>query len=368
MVNIRHPETNENILHYAVSSGKDDLIKHLINVLDEDMLLSSHDVQRSGIHGRNNILHTYTERNNTDMAKFVLNRIRTPEKQLQVMKTETAVDIQGQRPRLFSCLLLAAFYGFKDLVQLYLDYGLDVNHTNGKKDTSLLWASRWGHDRVVEFLLEKGASTEIENDKGSTALHWAVRYEHVKTVEILLQKGGANPNRKRKLGLVAPVIIASAYGNTDILGLLLRHPDIEYDIRIRGGEMAIHHAAREGCLDVIEMLMKRGARIDEKDETGDTCLLLAAKSGHVDIVYFLLSQGAEINHRNHEGQDVWYFAIKNEDNTLLQALVSATKDRGIQGRPPLCIAASSGRSDKIKVIIILVEYILPLFCNYIAHK
>ncbi|XP_053372667.1 uncharacterized protein LOC123561014 [Mercenaria mercenaria] len=348
---IRDPVTDENVLHYALSRDQKDIATFLISLQDLDLLLSHHDVQRSGIHGRNNALHIITEKHDTEMAKFLLAKLPSKEKRLEIMKLETAVDIQGQRPRLFSCLHLAAYYGHTDLVTLYLDQGMDVNHLNGKKDTALLWAARWGHDNTVNLLLDRKADPEVKNDKGSTALYWAIRYEFPKTVSLLLKKGNANPNTSRKLGLVAPIVIAAAYGNVEIMSLLLQHPDIDMNVKIRGGEMPVHHAAREGCPSIIEMLIKRGALFDEQDEIGDTPLLLAAKSGHVDIVQELIRQGANVTHRNHEGHDAWYFAMENEDNALLQTLVTATRDHEMSWRQPLCIAASSGRCDKIQFLL-----------------
>ena len=357
--NVRHPETDENILHYALSHDKKDIANALLAQADLEFITSTFHVQRSGISGRSNCLHIITEKNDREMARFVLNKLATKELQLEAMKVETAVAIEGQRPRLFSCLHLAAYFGFTDMVNMYLKYGMNVNYVNGKKDTSLLWAARWGHNDTVQLLLNSGADTEVSNDKGSTALYWAIRYEFPKTVAILLQKGHANPNTKRKLGLVAPIIITSAYGNAEILSLLLNHRDIDMNVRIRGGEMAVHHAAREGCSDVLDMLIKRGANPDEQDEIGDTPLLLAAKNGHVDIVQELIRKGVNVNHRNHEGHDAWYYAIEDEDdNSLLQSLISATRGQEKEWRQPLCIAAANGRIPKVEFI--LKMYIDPM--------
>lgn len=367
IVNVRHNDTDENVLHYALSKGMMDIATSIIAQANLEFLTSSHTVQKSGISGRSNCLHIITEKHDIEMAKFFLTKLETKERKLEVMKEETAVDIQGQRPRLFSCLHLAAYYGYTDFVRLYLANGMPVNHLNGKKDTSLLWAARWGHNETVNLLLDNGADTEVVNDKGSTALYWAIRYEYPKTVAILLQKGKANPNTTRKLGLVAPIIITAAYGNVEIMSLLLQHPNIDMNVRIRGGEKAVHHAAREGCSDVLDMLIKRGANCDEQDELGDTPLLLAAKNGHVDIVQELIRKGANVDHRNHEGHDAWYYAIDDEeDNSLLQSLITATRGQEKQWRHPLCIAAAHGRVKKVEFI--LKMHIDPMSADLDGNK
>ena len=361
---LSHPETNENIWHFALSNGKNDVANFLLETEPDSLIMSHHKIHRSGIQGKHNALHILTEKNDVRMVKLILRKVGSQEKKQEMMKLETAVDIQGQRPRLLSCLHLAAYHGHAELVGLFLDQGMDVNHLNGKKDTALLWAARWGHNSIVNALIDRGADPEVKNDKGSTALYWAVRYEHSKTVELLLKKGKANPNTTRKLGLVAPLVVASAYGNNEIVKLLLAHPNCDVNIRIRGGEIPIHHAAREGCEDVMATLLEHGATLDDKDELGDTPLLLAAQNGHIELVYKLITLGANVNHRNHEGNDTWNYAIDSEDNDLLETLLSACLDNEIDmtNRQPLCIAASSGRYDKIEFLLKLKQD--PLVCDW----
>ena len=361
---LSHPETNENIWHFALSNGKNDIANFLLETEPDSLIMSHHKIHRSGIQGKHNALHILIEKNDVRMVKLILRKVGSQEKKQEMMKLETAVDIQGQRPRLLSCLHLAAYHGHAELVGLFLDQGMDVNHLNGKKDTALLWAARWGHNSIVDALIDRGADPEVKNDKGSTALYWAVRYEHSKTVELLLKKGKANPNTTRKLGLVAPLVVASAYGNNEIVKLLLAHQNCDVNIRIRGGEIPIHHAAREGCEDVMATLLEHGATLDDKDELGDTPLLLAAQNGHIELVYKLITLGANVNHRNHEGNDTWNYAIDSEDNDLLETLLSACLDNEIDmtNRQPLCIAASSGRYDKIEFLLKLKQD--PLVCDW----
>lgn len=351
MEDIRHPETDETVLHAAIKLDLTDFASFLIGVGNETFAQAHYIVKHSGVEGIKTALHLATEKGNVQLAVTLLTKVYGKQKKLAFIKQETAVDIQGQRPRLLSCLHLAAYFGHTELVKMYLDEGLDVNHMNGKKDTALLWAARWGHDDTVTLLLDRGADPEIKNDKGSTALYWAIRYQHESTVELLLTKGKANPNTTRKLGLVAPIVIAAAYGNIKICQALARHPDTQINLKIRGGDTAIHNAAKEGHLDVVLLLYSKGAYFDEKDEVGDTPMLLAAKNGHVKVVNALLKRNADINARNHEGFDVWYYAIENESMALLNTLLSGFRGVGRVKRNPICIAASRGRCDKVRFII-----------------
>ncbi len=81
-----------------------------------------------------------------------------------------------------------------------------------------------------------------------------------------------------------------------ILGAFASHSEINR----RGvtGDLPLVRAARNGNLEIVRLLIERGATVDIGKENGDrTPLLEAAGQGHVDVVKFLLSKGADVNAR-----------------------------------------------------------------------
>lgn len=54
-------------------------------------------------------------------------------------------------------------------------------------------------------------------------------------------------------------------------------------------------AAKEGYLDIVQVLISSGADIEAAEETGMTSLMAAAREGHVEIVRVLLDAGAKWN-------------------------------------------------------------------------
>lgn len=71
---------------------------------------------------------------------------------------------------------LAAESGYTDLVELFLDEGVDIDlKTEGKnRVTSLHIAAAKGRIDVVELLLLSGAQVNVRDVKGETPLHWAI--------------------------------------------------------------------------------------------------------------------------------------------------------------------------------------------------
>ncbi|KAK7489491.1 hypothetical protein BaRGS_00019290 [Batillaria attramentaria] len=316
----RNPANNMNILHHVLDIGRSDIAYELVNNLESDkikMLVQECDVTVAQIKGKKNVLHYATEQRDTMLAAMILDKLDGhPDMKMKLLRQETPVQVEGQRPRTLPPLHLAAFIGCKEF-----------NHLD-----------------VVDFLLSKNANTEVENDKGSTALYWAARYGYTDTVRLLLTKGKARTNSVRKMGLVHPVVLASAMGYVDILRLLLEH----------GKECPIHHAAKEGYSEIIECLLDHNARVDAADENGDTAILYAARYGHPRCLQVLLRRGANIEHKNHAGDDLISLAIDSEDDTLLEITLQYYKklraDKPMT-RPPILIAAENGECEKIQTLL-----------------
>ncbi|KAH9498223.1 hypothetical protein Btru_008023 [Bulinus truncatus] len=359
---VHDPVTGQNILHYTVELKSQDLISVVLEVADNELLSQPFDVEVAKIIGKKNVFHQVVEQNNLQLLKTLLAKL-SQVKRVELLNKETPVEIIGQRPRTFPCLHLAAYYGYTDIVEFILSQGIDVNHLNAKNDTSLLWASRWGHQTTVRSLLKLGALPSIENDKGSTALYWAVRYGFAETVEILAREGKANVSQTRKLGLVAPIVLASALGFDKIVSILLEF-GADPNFAIRGGERPIHHAAREGFAHIIEVLVSKGAKVDAADERGDTALLLTAKHGRPKSMQTLLQLGANVHHKNLMGDDVWTFAVNSDNDLILKLLVIHQRRQEIENldiidTKPLSsgsnsllhLAAWVGNIEKIKLLL-----------------
>ena len=187
------------------------------------MLVNGDGVSVRKITSSKSCLHVLAEKGNCELTKILLNQTKSPTRRSKLLDATVLTELEGQRPRHLPSIHMAALHGHKELVELFLEHGIDVNARNNKNDTPVLWAARGNHVDTVRLLIRCGADLQLENDKGSTPLYWAVRYGFSELVRVLLDEGRADVGQRRKLGLVTPVVLAAAIGHTKIVGDLLDH-------------------------------------------------------------------------------------------------------------------------------------------------
>lgn len=81
--------------------------------------------------------------------------------------------------------------GWLKIVEMLLQYGADVNMTNGDSATALHIAARHGNIPILKLLLQKDARSINHRDrKGNTPLHLAAKKGYFHVAALLMQYGG----------------------------------------------------------------------------------------------------------------------------------------------------------------------------------
>ncbi|XP_027146038.1 CARD- and ANK-domain containing inflammasome adapter protein [Larimichthys crocea] len=108
-------------------------------------------------------------------------------------------------------------------------------------------------------------------------------------------------------------------GEVILLEELLENTDI--NTVNSSNETLLHVAAQYGHLSIIELLIRKGARLDLQDNKGHTALHRAASRGHTEIVRALVQAGAPIYTLDLQGKTSVHLAAENEHLHPVKVLV-----------------------------------------------
>lgn len=88
----------------------------------------------------------------------------------------------------------------------------------------------------------------------------------------------------------------------------------------RFGGTPLHWAAFNGHLNVVELLVSRGAPIDATNNDGRTPLIMASAKGHRKVVRYLLTKGAHIGTADKDGRTALDWAKKDAVKQLIEGV------------------------------------------------
>ena len=151
---------------------------------------------------------------------------------------------------------VCAYYGDVSAIRFLLANGESLAALGENLD--LGGAAFHGHWQLCQFLIENGADVNQGGDTGETPLHAALckanRPVYDEVVKVLLANG-ANPNAKTESSAETECFMR--------------------DCRTKA-ETPLHRAAAFGSEQVIDLLLKAGARREAKDMNGDSPLTWAS--------------------------------------------------------------------------------------------
>ncbi len=117
----------------------------------------------------------------------------------------------------------------------------------------------------------------------------------------------------------------------------------------------IHDAAESGDLQkVTDLISETPQLIENRDDGGNTPLLLAALNGHKEIFQYLLSKGADLKAVNNRGSYALNLAASNGQTEMTRFLIESGFEVDIttmSGFTPLLHACYGGKSEAVKILL-----------------
>jgi ankyrin repeat protein len=282
-----------------------------------------------------------------------------------------------------SALLIAAYHGHKDIVELLVAAGASVHVVDGSGETPLHKASSEGHRDVVELLITNGAQIDAEAKDGCTSLYLAAWNQHKEIAQFLLDCGAVmQPEIAVMLGDIELVkhyldsgldvnsflvkglnkdeswLIAAIMGRNKNLIELLLNCGANVNQKMKSKNVyPLHRASAIGCLSICELLIAHGADVNALGEHGKTPLHLATQLGHQNITELLLDCGANVNALDESKSSPLFEAARHHDLSVVQSLLDRGAEVNLiddQSWTPLLRAFQHSGNDEI--VRVLVTY------------
>jgi len=234
-----------------------------------------------------------------------------------------------------TALHLAMFLNHNRAARALISAGANVNVCDKMKKTPLHFAmSEYIHEKTIRDIIAAGADIDAPDAMWETPLHWSASLERARPSEILI-KAGADINAsdvKGKTPLHQAVISECTKSRVRIIGtkkaaLLLKHMiRCLYECEVQDALFPKEGFPKEGKIsegiyvellnesisnspelqrpkrrqvktkiDIIEMLLNGGSKIDAMDKQEHTPLYYAIKYCNEDIASLLIAAGASID-------------------------------------------------------------------------
>jgi uncharacterized protein (TIGR03067 family) len=270
----------------------------------------------------------------------------------------------------------AAFVGDVEKIKSFLARGIDVNAKDGFRRTPLHLAAISGQKDVLRFLIGKGADVnanevELLMPKGITPLHLAIMNSDYEVTKLLLDNG-ADVSAKTgttQSNFLPPFRFSPLWVPLMTIGLKMEFAFMGTPQLDMEGAMLTQVTQLMNKLDetywprwrnVVELLLERGANVNERAFGGMTLLHLAASVGLTDAAGLLIAHGADVNAKGDKGQTPLHMAIdefppgfdidKKGTVKLLIAKGADVNAKDRDGGTALWYAQEAGQTDIAEVL------------------
>jgi uncharacterized protein len=264
--------------------------------------------------------------------KNLADLIQTGNRKAALDQIRAGADVNAAQPDGTRPVHWAVYRVDYELLDALIAKKAKVDVSNEFGSTPLAEAVKLADARMVKTLLAAGAGPESPNLDGETALMVAIKTGDLAIVDMLV-KAGANVNVAEKFHNQTPLMYAAdaPKNAAEMVKLLLSKdasvtPRAQYNdwpnqissepraqFRPVGGLTALLYAARGGCYDCVQALIRSGANVNVPTPEGVTPLMIALDNEHNEVAKLLLDRGADPNLWDWWGRTALYIAVDRKE-------------------------------------------------------
>ena len=171
--------------------------------------------------------------------------------------------------------------GNQSAVAIFLETRINTEIRNSRGWTPLMMAAFNGHEEIVNLLIQHHAEVTPIDPGGNSALHWAAFSGHTGCTNRLIEQH-APVNTGNRFGWT-PLILSAARDHPRCVALLIKQGAL-LNATTEDGSTALHKAAEAGYSEVIKILLDGGADKTLLNQKGETAEQLAIKNKQQEII------------------------------------------------------------------------------------
>lgn len=341
----------------------------------------------------------YTEEKRVERRKLrdaKLSEFRMLSQQLNEMKASAALEENSSReqhilnPKETGDWIRAIADGNISQVRNYIGQGADVNSRSytDPQYTLLTLAVLNKRKDIIDLFIREGADVNLADSNGWTPLHWACFKGDAAMVSLLLAQNGIQVNAQDKSG-ISPAMFSTKCNKPECLRLLLEAGAVYNRSLVTaaflGDVQAVREfldkganvndivdkwpplaaAARNSHVEIVKMLLDKGANVNVTTSTsGETALHIASGFGNSEVVALLLEKTKQLELKDCDGDTPLVGAIRQYHPEVARLLIAkgASVNVRISGTTALCCAATV-ESQKSPPTTALVAMLLDAGAN-----
>lgn len=280
-------------------------------------------------------------------------------------------------------LFTACMVNDKNIVEILISYGINVNVKDENHMTPLHQACMRGDLEIVKLLISSGAEINAKSKDGTTPINMASHSQQSKVAQFL-KKNGADMdvfdaiavgdinllielsktagfdfnqvNTKHTIKGCPLLNFACRYGYVDIINYLLINNANINSVSNSAHQYPLHEAVSSGNEDALKILLDFGANINIENSYGWTALHFAASRGYLNIVQIIINAEGDVNYLDRDGRSPLFFASQGHKVEIVKILIENSAKvniKDVRGCSPLHYAMR--KVGNIKIIKLLVE-------------